>query len=175
MDNVRDPSILYNALNMLHRNVLKKIRIDIYGNTPQRFRCHIPKLVDMGIVKYYTQVPNQKIPALQSEADVLLLFSNSSPYQLQSKVFEYAAAKRPILCIKQKEPDITENFVKEYHLGWVVQNNEGDIAEFIKSIVRKKMYNLPVKSTLDINSISWEARAEQFYSFLKRICRKTLA
>jgi len=169
LNNIREPFTFYRALNILDRNILEKIRIDIYGNIPQRFRCHLPKLTDLNIVNYHGIVPNQQIARFQSEADILLLFSNASLYQLPSKIFEYAAAKKPILCIKQQKADIAGNFVQKYKLGWVVRNSEGEIAAFIERIVSKKMNNLPLKTKLDVNSISWEARGKALYDFLKRV------
>jgi hypothetical protein len=174
LDNIREPFTFYSALNILDRKLLAKIRIDIYGNMPRQFRCHLPKLCDMNIVNYYGIVPNHQIAKFQSEADILLLFSNASSYQLPSKVFEYAAAKKPILCIKQQESDIAGNFVQKHKLGWVIQNNEVGISDFISKIVTQKMHNRTLNSTLDINSISWESRTMEFFSFLKKICQKSL-
>ncbi len=73
-------------------------------------------------------IPHAEVPAQQQHAALLLLCINriqNAPYILTGKVFEYLAARRPILALCPPESDVAE-IIRESNGGWVVPF--GDVA-----------------------------------------------
>ena len=70
------------------------------------------------------------------ESDVLLLIQPNFPLQVPRKLYEYMAARRPVLCIAEPE-GATARMVREYDLGWVVQNDYHEIIKVLKEIYGK--------------------------------------
>jgi hypothetical protein len=55
-------------------------------------------------------------------------------YQVPAKLFEYFAAKRPILAIKYDEADIAGRLVEERNRGLVVQNRRDMILQALEQL-----------------------------------------
>ena len=85
-------------------------------------------------VQFLGQRPHAEVLRLQKEASVLLLLGNRGGLQLPGKIFEYMAARRPILCIKNDQHDIAADMVARHNRGLVVDNDAAHIAEAIQSL-----------------------------------------
>ncbi len=172
-DNIREPFAFYRALEKVPSHVLKQLRIDIYGNIPYRFRPPSSNFAASEVMRYHGTVQDLQIPLIQSSADVLLLFGNNSSIQLPSKVFEYAAARKPILCITPGDFDITGHFIIKNSLGWTVPNSEECISLFLSKLVLERLYKTPLKPSIDFQEISWEARFFALCNFLTDLCQQS--
>ena len=113
-------------------------------------------------------LPQDKIPALLMGADVLLLFGAQGGLQVPCKLFEYLAARRPILCIKGDEKDPSLRLQEGLNRGIIVNNKTEEIYSALT-----QFYNLHKKGTLDtvfnlakIHGICWRDRVER----LSRLC-----
>lgn len=116
-------------------------------------------------------LPHDKIPPLLTGADVLLFWGNQGGLQLPGKLFEYVAARRPILCIKGDEKDPSLRILKDLNRAIMVDNRKGNI---YSEIIR--LYNLYQKQELDrafdlreIPGFSWESRVEVLDGICERL------
>lgn len=55
------------------------------------------------VVRVRDAVPREQVPALMAGADVLLLLAQQQPLQVPAKLYEYLAARRPILAFADAE------------------------------------------------------------------------
>jgi len=110
----RDPSILFKALNEL--NLEQKIDLNLfelnfYGRKERWLNYVVEKYDLQDIVKLHGQISREHVIKKQRESQLLLLLSWNNPKEFSTvpgKVFEYLAARRPILsygvplgCIKE--------------------------------------------------------------------------
>ena len=111
-----------------------KLRIEYYGGVAPEIAARMDNL----IVKYsledavcfHPDVPFQKSKALQKGADVLLLIVDTGETTsgvIPGKLFEYVAAKRPILCVAQD--GATPEIIRRGKIGSVVR--PGDVEGII--------------------------------------------
>jgi len=113
---IRNPKFLLELYNnMLKIKLKKSLELHFVGNINDCEYCfesykHLlgKKIFIHGIVK------KEKVYKLMKEADVLINIGNNIPYQLPSKVVEYASTGKPILNIVKKETDNSINFFNNY-------------------------------------------------------------
>lgn len=123
---LRDSSYLLEAVSRLHREQ----RID-----PNRFRCSFycgdtgdnkieDNVLQQGIAEYFEfheYIPADRIPKVLQEASILLLLTNRSDKKgpkgiMTTKLFEYLAVNRPILCVRSDE-NLIEGAINEMNAG----------------------------------------------------------
>ena len=116
-------------------------------------------------------LPHDKIPPLLMEADTLLLFGAQGGLQVPSKLFEYIAARRPILCIKGSEKDPSLRILQGLNRGVIVDNEKENI---FSGVIR--LYNLYRKRELEKkfdlrerSDYSWENRVRELDKLCKRL------
>jgi len=119
-------------------------------------------------IKLRGYLPHDKIPFLLMGSDVLLLFGGEGGIQVASKIFDYIAARRPILCVKGSEKDPTLKLLQGSNRGIIVDNTKENIHSEIIGL-----YNLYQKQELegafDLRErldCSWENRVRE----LDKIC-----
>lgn len=119
---------------------------------------------DIKDVKFLGFISQEEVVALQKSASVLFLFGWPEGYQVPSKLFEYIAARRPILYISYGENDIGAKIVKRYKKGIVTSINPEDISKSIKELYelwREDKY----EKEFDLSTsedFSWKKRADEF-------------
>ena len=116
-------------------------------------------------------LPQDKIPSLLMNADILLLFGAQGGLQVPSKLFEYIAARRPILCVKGSKKDPSLRILQGLNRGVIVDNEKEDIHS---GIIR--LYNLYQKQELEKifdlrerSDYSWENRVRELDKICKRL------
>lgn len=117
--------------------------------------------------------PYDEIPGLLMGSDVLLFLGNQGGLQVPGKLFEYLAARRPILFIKGDEKDPSLQFLEHLNRGIIVNNRPEEIygalvqfCDLYKTGTLDTAFNLA-----PVPGISWKERAE----ILSRLCMKLVA
>jgi glycosyltransferase involved in cell wall biosynthesis len=117
------------------------------------------------IVRFSGFVPHQRAVALQKGASLLLLTGHTGGIQVPGKTYEYIAAQRPILSIKNDEADLASKLVEKLNRGITVQNNPRMIKE---SLIH--LHDLWKNKTLDSNfnleyvgDYSWDRLGETLH------------
>jgi hypothetical protein len=161
-DKIREPFQFYEALRLLMH---LDIEVVIVGNISDRHRTKSEA------VKYLGHQTHDRALSLQKGADVLLFFGNSSSYQLPGKIFEYFAARRPILSIKYAERDLAADLIQKHHRGACVMNDFAKIADELKKLhcAWREMrldsaYNLEA-----IDTFSWKAVSRNLRSVIMKV------
>lgn len=116
-------------------------------------------------------LPQDKIPHLLMGADILLLFGAQGGLQVPSKIFEYIAARRPILCVKGSEKDPSLRILQGLNRGVIVDNEKGNIYSGVIWL-----YNLYQKQELEKkfdlrerSDYSWENSVKELDKICKRL------
>lgn len=146
-----NPSPLFEAMASILKTEIqyrKKIQIDFYGNeTVSRIRRFVHDHLLKRVVNYHDSIPRDQILRLQKQASVLLLLIWRDKFAkgvITAKVFEYLAARRPILALGFKGGDL-EDILKETESG-IILNDPGEIKglllKWLEMFFKKKDYNL---------------------------------
>lgn len=165
-DDVREPYTFFDAIKHLKDIELEVI---VAGN----ILPHYIKAAEQNNLKeritFLGHQPHKRAIALQKGADLLLLLSNKSPYQLPGKIFEYFAASCPILTIQVSKKDIAARLVRKYNRGIIVPNEPKAIASAIKEVYGlwregelERQFNLgPIKE------YSWKSQAKKLEKVIR--------
>lgn len=113
---IRNPNFLLKLYDNVLKTKLKRgLELHFIGNINDCEYCfgtykHLlnKKIFIHGMVK------KEEAYKLMKEADVLINIGNNIPYQLPSKVVEYASTGKPIINIVKKETDNAINFFNNY-------------------------------------------------------------
>lgn len=148
----RNPVNLWKALHQLvneNEDFAKDLEIRNIGKMDISARESINKYKLTSYLKNQNYLPHNKVIQEQSRAGLLLLLINNTPNAkliLTGKIFEYLAAKRPIICIGPTDGDAAL-VIRESGCGSVFGFEEVNLLK--KEILRS--YKLFIKGTLVVD------------------------
>jgi glycosyltransferase involved in cell wall biosynthesis len=156
---LRDPTILYDAIG---RSGLTPADLQVvyYGPKPADVT---PLATKLGVPQFVTikgRVPHRRSLQIQRESDVLLLLqSGKDPRNVPAKVFEYLAARRPILGLGLDE-GIPAQIIRRRNAG--IYETDADIiaAQLNRWVAEKKATGLIPDLPASVRA--GLSRAEQF-------------
>ena len=117
---VKDPSLLFESIAFLSNEKLitsEKLRLQFYlfnRSSKNIIRSIAEKYRIMMFVDFFDEVPNEKIPDILNESSILLLLANRATGEktpkgiMGTKVFEYIAVEKPVLCVRNDESCLEE-------------------------------------------------------------------
>lgn len=153
----RNPVHFAHALKQLASN---EIAVTIVGDN-DRFKPlfdGVPDVLFLGKSSHFYCL------ALQGDADVLLNFGNAQSYQIPGKLYEYLAAGRPILHIRNSNDDPGVDLLKQSGLGVVVDNDSGSIAAALTALLERwRAGRLSVSESVTLQlqaQHGWRTRAQ---------------
>lgn len=114
MSYTRNPKVLWETLaelNNSEKDFNRKFKLQLIGKIDAAIKESIKKYDIQELVEIHDYVPHNEITTIQQKSDALLLIVNNTPNAallLPGKLFEYLAAKRPIICISPIIGDIKQ-------------------------------------------------------------------
>lgn len=114
MTPTRNPQILWEVLKELSLEVedfVDNFKLQLVGRVDVSIQNDIRKFNLNNLVEIINYLPHDEVIPLQQKSEALLLIINNSPNAallLTGKLFEYLAAKRPIVCISPIFGDATQ-------------------------------------------------------------------
>jgi glycosyltransferase involved in cell wall biosynthesis len=165
---VNKPLILLDALKQL-KQIWKDLELVIAANlVNDDYKRYIENNGLSDIVRFVGFVPHQRAISLQKGSSVLLLVGHRGGIQVPGKIYEYIAAQRPILSIKNDEADLASKIVEKLNRGITVQNNPQMIKD---SLIH--FYNLWKNKNLDrnfnleyVDDYSWDRLGNKLHETL---------
>ena len=149
----RNPIVFWRSISELiidNENLSKDLEILLVGSVDFSIKKTIEDFNLQHFVKYVDYLPHNEILKLQRKAQVLLLIINNTPNAklvMTSKLFEYMAAERPILCIGPEDGDAAYA-IKDTNTGLVSGFED---SKLLRSNILK-YYNLFLKNELLVKS-----------------------
>jgi glycosyltransferase involved in cell wall biosynthesis len=149
----RNPKILWVALSELlaeNENLKKDLKINFIGKVDYSVLNDLDKFQLANYASKTEYLPHEKTTEAMQTAQILLLALNNTPNTIgviSGKLFEYMAAKRPILAIGKENGDAAR-IIKETRSGTIC--DFGDKAKMKAEISR--MYELFRQKSLNIAS-----------------------
>lgn len=134
----RDPRPLFRALHAMG-DAANGVRVEFYGADPYTLEEMAAETGVSHLVSINGSVPYDQSVRLQMQADVLLLLQWNNPLErgnVPGKVFEYVAARRPVLGIGV-EDGVPAKLMAERGVG-VVINDPAAIAEKVQGWIDQK-------------------------------------
>lgn len=134
----RDPTPLFQAMAMLGED-RGSVHVEFIGTSnetllPLARRCQVEDLITVR-----PPIPYREALRVQMEADVLLHLQWNDPKEegtISGKLFEYVAARRPILGIGYEAGSVAQ-IVKDHQAG-LICNEPAGIAEALRDWLRQK-------------------------------------
>jgi hypothetical protein len=173
MHNKRDPSPLFRAMRGL-RDARRIVIADFFG----RDSAIAAKAADHAGVRDLVSgkgpIPYEDSVQTQRDADVLLLLQSKDPaerYTCPAKLFEYAAARRPVLCIGPND-GVVARLLGEFGMG-VVRQRPNDIANELRRLLDVKAYagRIPDLAPEPPDELSRVRQVEKLALFLADVVR----
>ena len=178
---LRDPSLLFEAVANLYadeRIESESFRIQFYTDDESKNtlsviakKYHIADFVD-----YFGYVSNHAIPDILNESSVLLLLTNHSTVSkspkgiMTTKLFEYLAVEKPVLCIRSDEGCLAET-IRETQSG-IAANTVEQVECFLLEKYAEWQQNgftHQQTNTQKVQQFSRKAQAEQFVRIFKSL------
>ncbi len=167
----REPFVFFDALSGL-KDIWEDLEIIIAGDTSNdEYRRYTEDKGLSEIVRFIGFVPQKRALSLQKGASLLLLIGTAGGIQVPGKVYEYIAARRPILLIKMDSYDVASAVIERFKRGICIENDSKKISESISYL-----YNLWKNKRLDcefnlegVDKFSWDRLAEKLEKIILEI------
>lgn len=169
-----EPITFFEALKQL-KQLWKDLEIVIAANlVNDDCKSYVKNNGLSEIVRFSGFVPHQRAIALQKGASLLLLIGHGGGIQVPGKTYEYIAAQRPILGIRNDEADLAASLVEELKRGIVVQNNPKMIKDSLihfhtiwKNKTLDRNFNLEY-----VDDYSWDTLANKLHETILKTEQK---
>ena len=165
--NLRDPMAFFEAIKGIDK---EDIEVVVAGRINE-FADILKKEFNSEAIKYCGFLGHKESLALQKGATILLHIGNTSDVQVPGKIYEYIGAKRPILCVRGGNRDVSADLISRYNKGIIVDNNNETIKEGIL-----KFYDLWKKDLLDknfnfneIEEFTWQKSAVDIINIIEKL------
>jgi glycosyltransferase involved in cell wall biosynthesis len=175
---LQDPEPLFKTLRILiDENLLDptSIEINFFGDNEGWLTNDVKKYDLQNIVQIYGQISREESIQKQRESQILLLLTWNDPDEkgvYTGKIFDYLAAKRPILAIGQNRTVITD-LLNQTQAGVNVISDK-EIKDQILKLYHEYRQNGYVKYsgvTSEIENYSHRVMAKKFSEILEKICK----
>lgn len=134
-DAAREPLELFRAIGLLADDGPgRDIELVVAGEEPGRYREIISALGLGDRVRFLGHQSHDRAISLQKGAAVLLLIGWTGGFQVPGKLFEYFAARRPVLVIRHDHDDVASKMVDRQRRGLVVNNRADEIKESLTEL-----------------------------------------
>jgi len=175
-EELRDPSLLFEAVsNLLTEGKIepKTFRIQFYTDNEsiKRLTAMADKYNVSGFMDYAGYVSNHKIPAILNGSSVLLLLTNKSTGTkapkgiMTTKVFEYLAVEKPILCVRNDEGCLEET-IRDTKSGIAASYVE-QVEDFIMEKYAEWQQHGYTHQKVDKQKVGQFSRKEQVKQFIR--------
>ncbi len=131
-DSTRQPYSFYDAAKVFHQR--SDLRICVAGIIGKKYEEYVRTQGLDSIVCHVGRLHRKETVHLQRNSHVLLSFGWPGGVQVPCKVYEYFAARRPILHIAGDAQDPAANLVRKYRRGLVVPNDPRAIADGLRAL-----------------------------------------
>ncbi|MCG8612878.1 MAG: hypothetical protein MI864_20395, partial [Pseudomonadales bacterium] len=173
----RDPTPLLDALDLMIKNknpLVHKLRFHYYGRSGQLLKKYIGERPCSHLVQDMGSVSLQESLNAQQNATALLLLSHANGIGIMtSKIFEYLAARRPILSVPGDQ-DVTDELLDKTRAGITGSNPEqlvNILSSWLNEWIENKALNYKVDET-EVAKYSRIRQTERLANLLGRISNK---
>jgi len=172
---LRNPSLLFVALDTLiseGRIDAKHVEIFFYATEPKILHSIVSEFRSWELCSIHDRMDYKDVPGILCHASVLLLLSEYERRGiLTTKLFEYLAMERPVLCIRTEPDSEMANIVRDANAGYA-----GDSLASVKDFIlccynqwRAHGYcSFPIKRNY-VTNFSREAQALRLAEVLSRV------
>lgn len=169
----RDPSPLFAAIRSLGEEATS-IRVEFYGANKSVLREMVERHGVVERVDIFDRIPYRESLDVQMNADILLLLQWNDPRErgnVPGKVFEYVAARRPVLGIGF-EDGVPARILRERGIG-IVLNDPPAIAAVLRRWIAEKRAQgqIPLTPLAAREGLSRPDQYRRLEAFLARMAR----
>ncbi len=167
----RDPSMLFEAVEKLHNEkVICQDDFEIAFYMDNASNGQIVQIINNYHIQNYITinnfVPNVEIPKLLSESSILLVLANKGTHGVMTtKIFEYLAIGRPILCVRSDE-DCIEDIINDLKAGCAASTTD-ETYTFIKENYLLWKENGHIESKINKDEVLQYSRMVQSEKLIK--------
>ena len=168
----RRPTVLLQALADLYQTGRLKAEqfclkfVGAWEVTEPRCEDLAQFLEKVNVLKREAPVPHEACLRQMAEADALLVIQPDSPLQIPGKIYEYIAARRPLLLVGGE--GATANLVRRHGLGMVCSNNEGSIVQMLLDLIEGRQ-QLPRLSPHEVDRFSYRRLTDDLVRLLEEV------
>ena len=133
---IRNPGFLLELFRGLSESRIgDKLELHLFGSS-DGFSDYFERHEGLKVVRHGLVARERAMQAMR-EADVLVNIGNTTPYQLPSKVVDYARTGKPVLDLTKSERDSSAEFFNTYpaHLN-ILENGSGPATEQVADAAR---------------------------------------
>lgn len=175
MTPTRNPQILWKALKELWDEVdgfKDNFRLHLIGKVDESIRLDINQSGIEPMVVFKDYIPHKEIIPVQQNSEALLLIINNSPNAallLTGKLFEYLAAKRPIICITPVKGDAADVLEESPASTTILYSEKQKLKDHLKHIYNSWESGTDLYKGSRANKYSRRALTENLVSELNSI------
>ena len=174
----RNPVLLWHALSILakERGLLPdSIKVEFVGSVDVKVRNSVVENGVESYVEFHSSILHSEVPARLATSSLLLLSINDAPRGkdiLTGKLFEYLAARRPIVVLGPKDGDAAR-LVEDTRSGVVFGSGDAEkLADYLQLALDQEAHGGIPNTSGDISTYSREGLARRMDGVLRGMIAK---
>ncbi len=174
----RNPVLLWHALSILakERGLLPdSIKVEFVGSVDVKVRNSVVENGVESYVEFHSSILHSEVPARLATSSLLLLSINDAPRSkdiLTGKLFEYLAARRPIVVLGPKDGDAAR-LVEDTRSGVVFGSGDAEkLADYLQLALDQEAHGGIPNTSGDISTYSREGLARRMDGVLRGMIAK---
>lgn len=171
----RNPVLLWRALSILAREHglrPESIKVEFVGSVDAKVRQSVVESGVEGFVEFHSPILHSAVPARLATSSLLLLSINDAPRRkdiLTGKIFEYLAARRPIVVLGPKDGDAAR-LVEDTCSGVVFGRDDAEkLADYLQWALEQEAHGGIPSTSGDISAYSREGLAQRMDGVLRSV------
>lgn len=159
-------------LNRILRRGARQAKFVFVGQTVEYSRYFDPEILDVS-VRFLPPVPLTTAYGYMKAADILLSLGGSEAQRLNRKIFEYAAASKPVLHVGNPMGE-TAKVVREHRLGTIIAaNDEAALEKGLQAILSSPADGVGADPCGKNLPFTTKQGAERYVDIIVGLARKT--
>lgn len=168
----RSPEALLRALAKLrdeYSDLDARLAVWLVGEVDSETRDQIQQWRLGSVVQVVPWVPQAEVQRWMKAADWLLLLGNRGGIQIPSKLYDCLGVRKPILMLREVPNDEASQIVASVDAGWILDNNERSIVQFVRSFFENKLRHPSYRGAVAVETYSAEVGLERYWRFIQQI------
>jgi len=173
----RNPVLLWQALSLMRERGLRpdSVKVEFVGSVDAKVRQSVVENGVEGFVEFHSPILHSAVPARLATASLLLLSINDAPRSkdiLTGKIFEYLAARRPIVVLGPKDGDAAK-LVEGTRSGATFASDDAEkLADYLQLALEQEAHGGIPSTNGDISAYSREGLARRMDGVLRSMIAK---
>ena len=164
---IRQATSFLDGIATLSSDLLDNLDVILAGRVSRQIVQHVRERNLDSVVRFMGNMPRRKVWSYMKGVDYLLCFPDTDEGVI-TKMYEYLAARKPIINVGGEDGGEIACLIAEYGVGSTVRDEPSEIARLLKRLIRRP---LRIKRIGNLSPFSRESQTRRLAALLNEVIK----